>query len=83
MTGRADRQRWPLSSEEPAVSHAVPSPCVDVCRMDPRTGWCIGCQRSIDEIAAWSTLDDAAKRLVWKELPLRRAHTDRLKPEAA
>jgi hypothetical protein len=31
-----------------------------------------GCLRTIDEIAAWGSLDDAAKRAVWKRLPVRR-----------
>jgi uncharacterized protein len=52
---------------------AVPSPCINVCRMNPRTHWCEGCLRTIDEIAAWSSLDDAAKREVWSELERRRA----------
>jgi predicted Fe-S protein YdhL (DUF1289 family) len=51
----------------------VPSPCVNVCKMDPATGLCLGCARSLEEIAAWSTLDDLAKRRVWKALPARRA----------
>ena len=50
----------------------VPSPCTDVCRIDPRTGWCEGCLRTLDEIAAWGGLDDAGKRAVWKRLPPRR-----------
>jgi predicted Fe-S protein YdhL (DUF1289 family) len=40
--------------------------------MDPVTGWCLGCARTIDEIAAWSALDNAGKRRVWKLLPARR-----------
>ena len=40
--------------------------------MNLRTGWCEGCRRTIDEIAAWSTLDDQAKRAVWALLPARR-----------
>ncbi|MDE1947114.1 MAG: DUF1289 domain-containing protein [Burkholderiales bacterium] len=51
---------------------AVASPCVDVCRMDPASGWCEGCLRTIDEIAAWSTLADEAKLAVWAELERRR-----------
>ena len=50
----------------------VPSPCVNVCRMSPRTGLCEGCWRTLDEIAAWSTLDDAAKRRVWQAIDRRR-----------
>ena len=51
----------------------VPSPCIDVCRMDPRSGLCDGCQRTIDEIAAWGTLDDAGKAAIWRCIELRRA----------
>ncbi len=45
--------------------------------MEPRTGWCEGCRRTIDEIAQWGSLDDDAKRAVWERLaqrgsPLRR-----------
>ena len=50
----------------------VPSPCVSICRMDERSGWCTGCLRTIDEIATWARLDDMAKRAVWKLLPARR-----------
>jgi predicted Fe-S protein YdhL (DUF1289 family) len=43
---------------------SVASPCVDVCRMNPHTGFCDGCFRTIDEIAAWSSYDDDEKRAV-------------------
>jgi uncharacterized protein len=52
---------------------AVPSPCTSVCRIDERSGWCSGCLRTIDEIAAWAALDDTGKRRVWSELAMRRA----------
>ena len=52
-------------------SRRVPSPCISVCRMDARSGWCDGCLRTLDEIAAWSVMDDAEKRAVWKLLPQR------------
>jgi predicted Fe-S protein YdhL (DUF1289 family) len=55
---------------------AVPSPCIDVCRMDARTGWCEGCLRTIDEIVAWGSLDAAAKRKVWVALAERRDRID-------
>lgn len=51
----------------------VPSPCVNVCRMNEATGLCEGCLRTLDEIACWSLLDDAEKRTVWQQLPQRRA----------
>ena len=56
---------------------AIASPCTGVCTIDPATGWCAGCLRTIDEIAAWGGLDDRAKRAVWKLLPDRRAERDR------
>ena len=41
-------------------------------RSTPQSGWCEGCLRTIDEIAAWGALDDAARREIWKRLPARR-----------
>jgi predicted Fe-S protein YdhL (DUF1289 family) len=58
---------------DPASADRVPSPCVNVCVMDAASGVCIGCLRTLDEIAAWSVLDAAAKRAVLAELPQRRA----------
>ena len=50
----------------------VPSPCTSICRMSPATGLCEGCFRTIDEIAAWSRMDDDEKRAVWVQLDMRR-----------
>lgn len=33
------------------------TPCIGICRMD-ETGLCIGCRRTLDEIARWGTLSD-------------------------
>jgi predicted Fe-S protein YdhL (DUF1289 family) len=44
--------------------------------MDPATGWCAGCLRTIDEIAAWGGMDDDARRRVWAELARRRQQVD-------
>jgi uncharacterized protein len=49
-----------------AAAPDVPSPCVSVCRMDPRTQWCEGCYRTLDEIAFWSRMEDEEKRKVWR-----------------
>ena len=51
----------------------VPSPCINVCRMDEASGWCEGCLRTIDEIASWSAYDDATRRAVWDALDDRHA----------
>lgn len=49
------------------------SPCINICRMSEASGLCEGCLRTIDEIAAWSTLDDDAKRAVWNAIEARHA----------
>ena len=49
----------------------VPSPCISVCRMDEATGLCQGCWRTLGEIAGWSAMDEAAKRVVWQHLAQR------------
>jgi uncharacterized protein len=59
----------------------VPSPCVSVCRMDAATGWCEGCLRTLEEIAAWSRLGDEDKRRVWagieERISIRRGEDER------
>ena len=50
----------------------VASPCVNVCRIDARSGWCEGCLRTIDEIAGWSGMDDGRRRAVLERLAQRR-----------
>lgn len=51
---------------------SVASPCVSVCRMSAVTGYCEGCWRTVDEIAAWSRLDAASKRALLAQLEDRR-----------
>ncbi|MDP3135080.1 MAG: YbaK/EbsC family protein [Burkholderiaceae bacterium] len=50
---------------------AQPSPCVSVCHMDPASGLCEGCYRTLDEIAAWSTMNEPGKRDVWRRIERR------------
>lgn len=47
------------------------SPCINVCVIDPLSGLCRGCLRTIDEIAAWGGLSDEARRRVMATLPAR------------
>jgi predicted Fe-S protein YdhL (DUF1289 family) len=59
----------------------VPSPCINVCRMNPASGWCEGCLRTLDEIAAWSTMSEKDKLAVWAQLDERRERV--VPPQAA
>jgi predicted Fe-S protein YdhL (DUF1289 family) len=56
----------------------IPSPCINICKMDADNGLCIGCFRTIDEITRWSRIDDeqradilaaVARRRMENELP--------------
>ena len=62
------------------VSAPCPSPCVNVCRMDEATGLCLGCLRTLDEIALWSVLDEEDKRAVWAALAQRRGRLPPVTP---
>ncbi len=50
---------------------SVPSPCIAVCQVDPRTSLCIGCHRHIDEIRNWPILTAEQKRAVLAEVARR------------
>jgi len=42
----------------------VKSPCVAVCKIDYESGYCIGCNRTIEEITDWSSMNDSNKKKV-------------------
>ena len=50
----------------------VPSPCVSVCQLDAQTGYCRGCLRTVDEIAAWLDFSDEEKLALLARLQERR-----------
>ncbi len=54
----------------------VESPCVDICVMDDATGWCLGCGRTIDEIADWGASSAEARNAVMADLPARMAQLE-------
>lgn len=54
-----------------ASASGVPTPCVKVCRLDPDTGYCLGCFRTREEVASWLTMTDDKKRAVWASFEAR------------
>jgi predicted Fe-S protein YdhL (DUF1289 family) len=60
-------------SARPESAGPVPSPCISVCRMDPSSGLCEGCTRTLEEIAGWGTMDDEGRLAVWARIARRRA----------
>jgi predicted Fe-S protein YdhL (DUF1289 family) len=49
----------------------IESPCVQICTLDVRSGICLGCGRTVDEIAGWIAMSGAERSRVMKELPAR------------
>ena len=49
----------------------IDSPCVDICTTDPESGLCVGCGRTVEEIANWVTFSDKEKKKVLIELEKR------------
>lgn len=56
------------------MSEAEPlSPCIAVCVLDPASGYCRGCFRTVDEISRWLLLAREEKRRILAALPGRQA----------
>jgi uncharacterized protein len=51
---------------------APSSPCVKVCVVDPISALCIGCGRTMAEIAAWTAMTEAERLAVMSGLGERR-----------
>lgn len=54
----------------------ISSPCTKVCAVSGRTGLCIGCGRTLAEIAAWGGLSEAERAAIMAELPQRLAQAE-------
>ena len=66
----------------PNHSRAKPSletPCVNICLLDSETGLCVGCGRTLGEIAGWAGMSDAERRAVMAALPKRMARLEEAK----
>lgn len=51
----------------------IDSPCVKVCVVHPEARLCVGCLRSMDEIANWSRMSADEREAVMNDLPERQA----------
>ena len=59
-------------SQSPAPPvRRVMSPCKGICIMDAKSSLCIGCKRTIDEVARWPMMDDDERRRVIEALKTR------------
>ena len=49
----------------------IKTPCVKVCVVDGQTGSCLGCGRTLGEIAQWARFSDEQRDEVMALLPAR------------
>ncbi|MFL9868612.1 DUF1289 domain-containing protein [Paraburkholderia fungorum] len=59
----------------------VPSPCIDICKIDGNTGLCVGCLRTRDEIRGWKNLPDELRMQMIGELSRRKSERETEKAE--
>ncbi|MGH7016675.1 MAG: DUF1289 domain-containing protein [Caulobacteraceae bacterium] len=52
---------------------AIPTPCVRICIVDGESGLCLGCHRTLAEIAAWTAYAEAERERIMAALPARRS----------
>ena len=62
----------------PIPPSPIVSPCVKICLVNGESGLCLGCQRTLLEVARWSRLTDAERAEIMAALPARRT---RIRPE--
>ena len=51
----------------------IESPCVNICTLNARSGVCLGCGRTIDEIARWTAMSTTGRARIMNQLPARLA----------
>ncbi|EAL66098.1 hypothetical protein DDB_G0282477 [Dictyostelium discoideum AX4] len=55
--------------------NTISTPCIDVCKLDPSSGFCMGCARNKEEIGSWSTKKEEERvRIIEEELPERKQY---------
>jgi predicted Fe-S protein YdhL (DUF1289 family) len=54
-----------------APPRPIATPCVKVCVVDGESGLCLGCYRTLAEVAGWSRLSDAEREAIMADLPRR------------
>ena len=60
------------SGPPPYAARRVMSPCKSICIMDAKSNMCIGCKRTIDEVARWPMMNDDERQKVVDALKTRK-----------
>jgi len=65
-----------MDQPSPAPPPRIVTPCTKVCFIDDASGLCLGCFRTIEEVARWSGYSDARRAEIMTELPGRKGQID-------
>ena len=76
----AARARLPNRAQKPMLTcmdelQEIPTPCIRVCAVSARSGFCIGCGRKLSEIGGWQKFTNSEKQTIIDELPTRLANS--------
>lgn len=69
----------PAKGMPAGAARSVATPCIKVCAIEPLSGLCTGCGRTLREIGAWTSYAPKMREAIMATLPQRLA---RLKAEA-
>jgi predicted Fe-S protein YdhL (DUF1289 family) len=70
-TARAARATVALLQLRRPPVMSIESPCVDICKFDDKTGFCIGCMRTRDECKSWTKMTDKHRKKIIEDRPRR------------
>ncbi len=51
------------------IAPTIESPCINICDIDAASGLCVGCARTLDEIARWGSGTTEWRAAVMAALP--------------
>jgi len=54
----------PFRHSPPLPDMSTASPCIDICKFDSETGYCIGCLRTRDECKSWKKMKDKHRKKI-------------------
>ena len=66
----------PPSPSPARPPRAIATPCVMVCTVDGASGLCLGCFRTLPEIATWSRMSDEERAKIMGQLDGRKGLID-------
>lgn len=60
-----------MNNIEQDINLELKSPCINLCKMDSENLYCLGCHRTLEEIASWGSLSNFDKQDILSDLKKR------------